>query len=593
MPLSSEIHSYVYIKQELIAQGWNASNPTRNPAGQVYTQNEALQNPLIKKYLGRDKPEHVIIVKRQPDKYIVIEAKADHKDLDQAINEAKAYAGKLNQDEIHCPIAVGIAGNDEDTYIIRSYYLHNGQWIEITINEKPVTGLLSPEIANRLINDDAPNIKDLVIPDDLYYKKATKINDIFHNGAINKNQRARVMAAMLLALSTDKRLNTDNGAYDLISEINSKVKGVLYVHKQDDFAKYIEISTPPTPENHIKFRRAILDTLQELEGINIHSAMNSGTDILGRFYEMFLKYGNGAKEIGIVLTPRHITRFAVEALNVNFKDKVFDPACGTGGFLVAAFDYVRRHSDKTQLDQFRDKGIYGIEQDSEVVALSLVNMIFRGDGKSNIIEGNCFTNKKFENIKMSKVLMNPPFALKKEDEKEYRFVDLALSRMESGGMLFVVLPSPIMFRGNKYKEWRKKLLSNHTLKAVIKFPEGLFYPVGVHTSGVFIESYRPHQKDDKVLWGWLDDGYRKKKGIMLKATEGNIEEMLSMVKLHFVNGNIESKPKQWIASPINMDKYLECAPEGYLEDVAIQDSDIIKQMKSVMFNVASYQMLSV
>lgn len=90
---------------------------------------------------------------------------------------------------------------------------------------------------------------------------------------------------------------------------------------------------PPTPDNHIKFRKALLETMQELDSINIRSAMNSGTDILGRFYEQFLKYGNGSKEIGIVLTPRHITKFAVEVLNITSKDKVLDPACGSGGFL--------------------------------------------------------------------------------------------------------------------------------------------------------------------------------------------------------------------------------------------------------------------
>lgn len=590
MALSSEVHSYAYLKKELAAQGWIVANPSRNPAGQVYTQNECLQNSVIKSALVLDKPEHVIVVKRQPDKYIVVEAKPDHKDLEKAIKEAQQYGDKLNKKYILCPIATAIAGNDEDTYIIRNFYFYKGKWEEVTINEQPTTGLLSPEIAKRLIDGNSPHIKDLVIPDELYYKKATKINQILHDGAINKNDRARVMAAMLLALSTDTRLNTDNDAHALISEINAKVEEVLYNNGKKDFAKYIEITTPPTPENHVKFRRAILDTLQELEGLNIKSAMNSGTDVLGRFYERFLKYGNGAKEIGIVLTPRHITKFAVEVLNVTHKDKVLDPACGTGGFLVATYDHVRKKSDKSQLDMFKTEGIFGIEQDPEIVALALVNMIFRGDGKNNIIEGNCFVSKKFDEIKMSKVLMNPPFALKKEDEKEYRFVDLALSKMEKGGMIFVVLPSPLMFRGNNYKEWRKKLLANHTLRAVVKFPDDLFYPIGVHASGIFLEAYRPHQKDDQVLWGWLDDGFIKKKGIMLQKDEGNMSELLAILQGHLLGQKIRSKKKQWIQSPIVWDSHLECAPEGYLEDVELIKPDIVNGMKKVMFNVASYQM---
>jgi type I restriction enzyme M protein len=82
--------------------------------------------------------------------------------------------------------------------------------------------------------------------------------------------------------------------------------------------------------------------------------MNSSTDVLGQFYEVFLKYGNGAKEIGIVLTPRHITKFAVEAVGISPSDIVLDPACGTGGFLVAAFDYVRQNATKPQLEKFKN-----------------------------------------------------------------------------------------------------------------------------------------------------------------------------------------------------------------------------------------------
>ena len=122
--------------------------------------------------------------------------------------------------------------------------------------------------------------------------------------------------------------------------------------------------------SRVKFKNALVRTIQELENLNIRSAMNSSTDVLGQFYEVFLKYGNGAKEIGIVLTPRHITRFAVEAIGISSHDVVLDLACGTGGFLVAAFHHVRPGTP-AQLERFKEHNLFGIEQESYVAVLAI------------------------------------------------------------------------------------------------------------------------------------------------------------------------------------------------------------------------------
>ena len=131
-----------------------------------------------------------------------------------------------------------------------------------------------------------------------------------------------------------------------------------------EFYDYVRIAQPTTQANHKKFKGALVKTIQELTNLNIRSAMNSGDDILGEFYEVFLKYGNWAKEIGIVLTPRHITRFAVKILNVGTKDIVYDPTCGTGGFLVSALDFAKRNAATSDLSAFKTGGIFGVEQET-------------------------------------------------------------------------------------------------------------------------------------------------------------------------------------------------------------------------------------
>lgn len=107
MAQSSEVHAYIYIKSQLQLLGWNTANPTRNTIGEVYTQNECLQNETIKKFLVNDKPENVIIVRE--NKHLIIEAKPTHKQLDKAITEAKEYADKLNKGKVLAPFCTAIA----------------------------------------------------------------------------------------------------------------------------------------------------------------------------------------------------------------------------------------------------------------------------------------------------------------------------------------------------------------------------------------------------------------------------------------------------------------------------------------------------
>ncbi len=611
-PKNSEVDAYTYIKEELEKLGWVVKNPARVPEGEVYKQNEALYNLEIKKVLDRDMPE--AIVKLNECDLWVIESKRDKKDIDKALFEAEnQYAKKINKSKkIKCVIITGIAGNDTDGYTIINKYLHKGKWETILFNGKPKDTLLSKEQVNYLLTHKTPNWQEFPdFPEEKYLSSAEKINEILHNAGINKNKRARFIAGLILSLSLDEEINLRTEKTKLlVDNINNLIKTKLEEVNKENFFDFLKLEVPPSKENHIKYRRAIIDTLKELQTLDIKNAMASGNDILGKFYEKFLKYGNGAKEIGIVLTPRHITEFAVDVLDVRHTDYVLDPTCGTGGFLVSTFDYVKKRSNDKQIEKFKNYNLFGIEQDDEVVALALVNMIFRGDGRNNMMEGNCFQKniikinkgeyitgkeekrkgQKNNNPLITKVLMNPPFALKKGDEKEYKFIDYALSQMEDGGLLFAIIPSTIMFKSQKVKNWRKELLKNHTLKAVIKFPEDLFYPVGVHTSGIIIQKGIPHDFSKDVFWGKLNDGYVKKKGIMLKKHEGNIDFIKSVLK-DFLNNSSNLKkcvPKVYSLEPILNDKDLECAPEYYLKEEKHTNSEIIRSMTKSYLDLVDF-----
>src|SRR3989344_49781 len=241
MAISSEFHAYTYIKNELTALGWNVFNPTRRADGEVYTQNECMQNPIIKEIFTGERPENVIIVRAK--KFCIIEAKPLHKDLDKAIEEAQEYADKLNKDHIYAPICTAVAGNDEDTYLVQSFYFYKGTWKPIEANGRIMTGLLPKETAHYFVDNDTYKTEEFNLPDGLYYAKAKNINEILHIGSINKNSRARVMSALLIALLEDTPLNLDNPASVLIQEINARVDKVLYEHNKRDFAKFVQITT--------------------------------------------------------------------------------------------------------------------------------------------------------------------------------------------------------------------------------------------------------------------------------------------------------------------------------------------------------------
>lgn len=611
-PRNTEVDAYLFIKENLKALGWNVRNPDRFPNGQVYTQNECLGHPEIQKYLEQEKPENVI--KLSESAFWVIEAKREHRQIEQAVEEAIDYAKKVNQSKsIKIKIISGVAGNEADSYSIKSRFFNNREFLPIKINGKEISGLIPPDIARRLLETNNPEIEDFQVDENLFISKAEKINSILHLGAINKNYRARVMAGLLLSIVDETPPNIDASPTVLIQDINTRAKNVLQRQGKPEFFEHIRIALPSTPDNHNKFKRAMVQTLQELNNLNIRSAMNSGTDVLGRFYEVFLKYGNGAKEIGIVLTPRHITRFATEAVNVNLRDIVLDPTCGTGGFLVSAFDYIKRDANESQVNRFKQNNLFGIEQEPEVVALAVVNMIFRGDGKNNLIEGNCFakwlvpaTNNGVPTANYSdtppsegsqvitKVLMNPPFALKSSDEKEYKFVDHALKQMSDGGVLLSILPNSNLVKSGGYLEWRNELLRKNTLLGVVTFPEDLFYPIGILTVGIFIKKGIPHPRDQKVVWmRALNDGLLKSKGKRLpnpRAT--NDFEKIKPILKAFINDQdirIENVVEFQKAEVIDFnDPTLELIPEAYLDERKPTKEDIVNDLDTTVRETISF-----
>ena len=185
----TEKNAYAYIIAALKDLGWNVKNPNRHPEGKVYTDNQALGHPELKKGLGLQRPENV--VKLDETTFWVIESKSSRQELEIAVQEAIDYANGINtQSSVKAVIASGVAGNDDDGYLVRNVYMHKGAFTPICLNGEPLTGLLSSEMADRVIGEDSPDLKDIPVDEGLFLATAEAVNKELHIGAI-KQKRPR------------------------------------------------------------------------------------------------------------------------------------------------------------------------------------------------------------------------------------------------------------------------------------------------------------------------------------------------------------------------------------------------------------------
>jgi type I restriction enzyme M protein len=218
----SEVEAYHFIRENLKELGWIVKNPSRHTGGEVWTQNQCFEHPQIKEALKLARPEN--IVKLGETKIWVIEAKSTRRQLAQAIKEAEQdYAKPINKIKgLKAQLISGVAGNDDAGYEVRTKLLVNGRYEPVTINGTEATGLLDKATVEALLISGDPNIADYHVNESLFLRTAEHINATLHNGGINKNDRSRVMAALLLALVQSSALDLDGDLPVLIGDINNR-----------------------------------------------------------------------------------------------------------------------------------------------------------------------------------------------------------------------------------------------------------------------------------------------------------------------------------------------------------------------------------
>jgi type I restriction enzyme M protein len=241
-------------------------------------------------------------------------------------------------------------------------------------------------------------------------------------------------------------------------------------------------------------------------------------DIQGDVYEMLLSEIASAGKNGQFRTPRHIIKLLVELVDPQLGQRIADPACGTGGFLLGAYQYMITQLDKDKdkkepdedgfirssrsalltedVKEILGKSLHGYDIDQTMVRLGLMNLMMHGIESPQIDYKDTLSKSYTENAQYKIVLANPPFTgnidkgdineelALKTTKTELLFIERIFNMLEMGGTAGIVVPQGVLFgTGGAFVDARKLMIEKSELKAVITAPSGVFKPyAGVSTA---------------------------------------------------------------------------------------------------------------
>ena len=296
---------------------------------------------------------------------------------------------------------------------------------------------------------------------------------------------------------------------------------------------------------------------------------------LGDAFEYLLSVLGSQGDAGQFRTPRHIIDFVVEIVSPEKSDTILDPACGTAGFLIAAYKHIlksnsppeelKRGGQHTELNQAErtlespsrysgrlltpdqrarvHRNLCGYDISPDMVRLSLVNMYLHGFASPTIFEYDSLTSEDNWHKQFDVILANPPFMTPKGGIKPHKhfsitsrraellFVDYIAEHLSVNGKGGVIVPEGVMFvEQGAFTEMRRKLVGENILLAVVTLPHGVFKPYASVKTHILILDKRLARKTDKILFlEVLADGYTQS-DTRLSISDDDIPEALHAIR---------------------------------------------------------------
>ncbi|MEW5067912.1 N-6 DNA methylase [Bacillus subtilis] len=575
----AESRARYYIRDEAQKKGWNLAHVS---SGGDCLEEQEIMGHFPNIGLGLDRPDFLFCLNGDPA--VVIEAKNEADKIDDAIDEAIEYAETINSTGLYTiKIAVGAAGEEDAGFTVNVRYLIDGEWVPLKSNGYEITTIPSKrEVELALQADDATT--SVTIPSNAeFIDAAIELSRILRSAKVEAPLRPKVIGAMVLSMYEGEIDTTPENALEsvntLVENAINEARDIPEV-KKGRLIDALRLSGADF-ERLSPFIRRVVSILRRL---NIRSVLQTDTDFLGMFYEAFLRYGYDNNALGIVFTPRHITRFCVDLVGVSANDKVIDIASGTGGFLVAAFDEMMKLAQGSRAIQQVKSSLYGFDTNPTVWALATLNMFFRGDGKSHIEQGNSLDeeNKRSVEGRFTRAFLNPPFS--QEEEPERFFIDASMNALEPNGIMAVVVKAGI-FADDEHRSWRREFLRNHTILAVISLPEDLFYPnASAPTSILIAKAHIPHENKSIFLGRIWNDGFEKLKNRRIDRPGSQLNEIKQCFHSFLrdeefnselaicINGNQLSSGQEW-------------SPQEWLPQPNISADEIEKYQQNVVRSI--------
>jgi len=331
---------------------------------------------------------------------------------------------------------------------------------------------------------------------------------------------------------------------EMLTHIQKEVFPFLKTIDKEDsyFAKYMGnavfiISKPSLLVEAVTIIDEIFDEISKQE-----SAGQGFQDTQGDLYEYLLSEITSAGKLGQFRTPRHIIQLICELVDPKLGDTICDPACGTGGFLLGAYQHIltahtsKEHcktdengltrgdlgdklTDERQWTHLKEKTFYGYDMDESMVRIGLMNLMMHGISSPNIEQKDTLSKKYDENNHYDVIMANPPFkgSVDKGDinesislnttKTELLFLDRIIKSLKIGGRAGMIVPDGVLFgSSNAHKQARQMLLNDCELQGVISMPSGVFKPYAGVSTAILI--FVKGGETDKVwFYDMQSDGY--------------------------------------------------------------------------------------